>query len=321
MKNKLSVVLIIIMMSFIALPFRVYAKQKDVNMSSVNISCDSLKGSAQIVSAGNNNENNNNNSDYGGIFDSKKVSKIQAEANQKQEGAAYFNARANSWYEITKVEAYIFDSSSGNYKCGPMVIGDNLSDINDGDVTLKVKIDDYDASLNSDYKIVLKAYTQKRSDGSIGNPFQLSVSPDTINKLLSATSKDDVKKIYKDGDIGGSTAENEGEGDQNTDASSASSDPSSNIDITDVDVYKVKCDDKIRNLINEYWKYVMFLTPLLLIVMMTIDFVKAMSSGDADAIKKCSNDAIKRVIAAVILLALPWALNVVFGWFGLEICF
>ena len=316
MKNKLSVVLIIIVMTFIALPFRVDAKQKDVTMDSVSISCDSLKGSAQIVSAGNNNESNNNNSDYGGIFDSKKVSKIQAEANQKQEGVVYFNARANSWYEISKVEAYIFDSSSGNYKCGPMAIGDNLSDINDGDVTLKVKIDDYDASLNPGYEIVLKAYTHKRSDGSIGNPFQLSVSPDTINKLLSTTSKDDVKKIYKDGDIGGSTAENEGKGDQNTDASSTSSDPSSN-----VDVYKVKCDDKIRNLINEYWKYVMFLTPLLLIVMMTIDFVKAMSSGNADAIKKCSNDAIKRVIAAVILLALPWALNVVFGWFGLEICF
>ena len=59
MKNKLSVVLIIIVMTFIALPFRVDAKQKDVTMDSVSISCDSLKGSAQIVSAGNNNESNN----------------------------------------------------------------------------------------------------------------------------------------------------------------------------------------------------------------------------------------------------------------------
>lgn len=83
------------------------------------------------------------------------------------------------------------------------------------------------------------------------------------------------------------------------------------------------CDSGISDLIKKYWKWVVFLTPLLLIVMMTIDFVKAMSSNDADAVKKSSNNAIRRVIAAVILLALPWAIKVIFTWFGIEqfLCF
>lgn len=86
-------------------------------------------------------------------------------------------------------------------------------------------------------------------------------------------------------------------------------------------VNKFKCNTEVSSLIKKYWKWVMFLVPPLLIVLITLDFVKAMSSGDSDAIKKSSNNAIKRVIAAILLLALPWMLSVIFGWFGLEICF
>lgn len=82
-----------------------------------------------------------------------------------------------------------------------------------------------------------------------------------------------------------------------------------------------QCDTGLKDLINHYWKWVMFVTPILLIVMITLDFIKAMSMGDADAIKKSSSNAVKRVIAGVILLALPWALEVIFGWVGLQICF
>lgn len=87
------------------------------------------------------------------------------------------------------------------------------------------------------------------------------------------------------------------------------------------DVVTGQCDTELKDLIKHYWKWIMFATPILLIVMITFDFIKAMSSGDADAIKKSSSNAIKRVIAGIILLALPWALEVIFGWFGLQICF
>lgn len=87
------------------------------------------------------------------------------------------------------------------------------------------------------------------------------------------------------------------------------------------DAMKDDCDSSLKSLIEKYWKWIMFLTPILLIVMITIDFLKAMTSGDADAIKKSSTNAFKRVIAAIILIMLPWALDVVFDWFGLQICF
>ncbi len=86
-------------------------------------------------------------------------------------------------------------------------------------------------------------------------------------------------------------------------------------------VSNLKCDTDIIDLIHKYWKWVVFIVPLALIVTITIDFIKAMTSGDADAIKKSVNNMVKRVVAALILIALPWALSVIFGWFGLQICF
>ena len=87
------------------------------------------------------------------------------------------------------------------------------------------------------------------------------------------------------------------------------------------EIMKSKCDDTLKTLIKKYWKWIIFLAPILLIVMITMDFLKAMTSGDADAIKKSSTNAFKRAIAAIILIMLPWALDVVFDWFGLQICF
>ncbi|MEE0699715.1 MAG: hypothetical protein U0M66_03935 [Bacilli bacterium] len=85
---------------------------------------------------------------------------------------------------------------------------------------------------------------------------------------------------------------------------------------------KGNCDESFRTgFLHKYWRWIMLLTPVLLIVMITIDFVKALSNNDADAIKKSSTNAVKRVIAGVILLALPMLLDIIFGWFGLEICF
>ena len=79
------------------------------------------------------------------------------------------------------------------------------------------------------------------------------------------------------------------------------------------------CTD-VKTIIHDYWKYVMVLVPILLIVLMTVDFFKAMASNDADAIKKSVNNTTKRVIAAVILLALPALLSYILGIFGLPLC-
>lgn len=77
---------------------------------------------------------------------------------------------------------------------------------------------------------------------------------------------------------------------------------------------------EVSDLIHDYWKYVMVIVPILLIVMMTLDFFKAVGKGDSESIKKAGNNTVKRAIAAVVLLALPALLGLIFSWFGLELC-
>ena len=83
------------------------------------------------------------------------------------------------------------------------------------------------------------------------------------------------------------------------------------------------CDDELKALIHKYWNYVMLLAPILLIALLTIDGIKCVSSGSADKIKKYSNDAIKRVIATLILLASPSLISLIMNLigFGSRICF
>lgn len=78
--------------------------------------------------------------------------------------------------------------------------------------------------------------------------------------------------------------------------------------------------DTIGELFDEYWPYVMVIIPILLIVMISIDFFKAMAVNDADALKKAGSNAVKRTIATIIALALPALLRMLFGLFGIDFC-
>lgn len=77
----------------------------------------------------------------------------------------------------------------------------------------------------------------------------------------------------------------------------------------------------VSQLFDEYWPYVMITVPIVLIVMIALDFFKAMVSNDADAIKKSGTNTVKRTIAAVLLLALPAIVDLVLGYFGIDFCF
>lgn len=83
------------------------------------------------------------------------------------------------------------------------------------------------------------------------------------------------------------------------------------------------CDDSIREIVKELWGYLILLTPILVMVMGTIDFVKALGKNDSDAIKKSSVSFIKRVIALCILMYLPLLIRIIFTWFGIQdsLCF
>lgn len=83
---------------------------------------------------------------------------------------------------------------------------------------------------------------------------------------------------------------------------------------------KLECDESLSSFIKEIWKYFIIFAPILLIVMVTMDFFKALFSSDADLLKKASSNAIKRVVATVILLFLPLVISTILDFFGLELC-
>lgn len=76
-----------------------------------------------------------------------------------------------------------------------------------------------------------------------------------------------------------------------------------------------------RGLLKKYWSWVTFLVPFALIGFISYDFIRAVTSNDSDAVKKSSSNAFKRVIAAILLLLLPYLVYVIMGWFGLTFCF
>lgn len=63
-------------------------------------------------------------------------------------------------------------------------------------------------------------------------------------------------------------------------------------------------------------KIVQWIVPVILIVLGTIDLVKAVIAGKDDDIKKHQQTLIKRIIAAVIIFLVPMIVSVLMGWIG-----
>lgn len=80
------------------------------------------------------------------------------------------------------------------------------------------------------------------------------------------------------------------------------------------------CSESLRTLLKRYWKIIMYLLPPLLILMTSIDFFKAITSGDSDKLKKSSSDAMKRTLAFTLLILLKFILSTVLGWVGIDLC-
>lgn len=79
--------------------------------------------------------------------------------------------------------------------------------------------------------------------------------------------------------------------------------------------------NSISYLLDKYWAWVFVLIPIALLIFISLDFLKAFFSGKSDDMKKASSNAIKRVIAALLLMLTPVIVKAVFGIFGLTFCF
>lgn len=80
------------------------------------------------------------------------------------------------------------------------------------------------------------------------------------------------------------------------------------------------CSDELRQMLNNAWQIIIIFSPALLILMTSIDFFKAITSGESDKLKKSSSDAMRRTLAFVLLILLKFILSTIFGWIGLDLC-
>lgn len=59
---------------------------------------------------------------------------------------------------------------------------------------------------------------------------------------------------------------------------------------------------------------IMVISPAILIVMGTIDFLGAIASSDDRAFKKAINNLVKRFVICLVILLLPTIVNMIIGW-------
>lgn len=71
--------------------------------------------------------------------------------------------------------------------------------------------------------------------------------------------------------------------------------------------------DKLIEIINSVMSYIRIGVPLILIVLIGVDFAKATFTGDEKEIKKSKDAAIKRIIIAIVIFFVPTLLNLLFN--------
>ena len=74
--------------------------------------------------------------------------------------------------------------------------------------------------------------------------------------------------------------------------------------------------DSLVSLVKFALNIIQWVVPIILIVLGTLDLVKAVIAGKEDDIKKNQQTLIKRIIAAVIVFLVPVIVTVLMGWIG-----
>ena len=61
-------------------------------------------------------------------------------------------------------------------------------------------------------------------------------------------------------------------------------------------------------------RLIMIISPILLIVLGTVDFIGAIAASDEKAIKKATSNFLKRLLICVVILILPILVNLIIGF-------
>lgn len=76
-----------------------------------------------------------------------------------------------------------------------------------------------------------------------------------------------------------------------------------------------RLDPSLKQVLKLVLKWVRILVPIILIILVSIDFAQAVISQDQDAVKKATSKAIKRAIAALAVFFVPFLVSLMIDWF------
>ena len=74
---------------------------------------------------------------------------------------------------------------------------------------------------------------------------------------------------------------------------------------------------ELGKFMNDLFALIKIATPVLVIALSTIDYVKAIANSNADEMKRANSRTVKRLVIGLIIFVLPFLLEVLFRLFGL----
>ncbi len=300
-----------------------------------------------VVEVGSNNTNQTNilkntqNAGGGGVFfssDTKRaLSKEQLKVNENNENTVVFFASAVSGHYISTMSYNIKvnDKEVVNFDNDFTQIWCDIMGENEGSTKFNLKVKAYGFSDSDNITIGIRGKTGMNASCAAANTngftqaivgiftdvctenkdFAIDMNYSGFLNISNASTKEEAAEIISENKTINTTTSSESNIDSKKVAATTSS-----ASIGAGEGQKLECDESLSSFIKEIWKYFIIFAPILLIVMVTMDFFKALFSSDADLLKKASSNAIKRVVATVILLFLPLVISTILDFFGLELC-
>lgn len=293
----------------------------------------SIKLDFTVTDVGSNNTSANNiykksGGEGGGIFydasNNKKLVEEQLKLNENNSKVVTYIASAVSGHYISGIDFKVTVNDKTYSEYGDIIMHCSEMTENSGDIKFNLGITAIGFSKSDKIEIGLRGSTGINTSCAVlalinetcktNKDFAITLNYEAFEDLNNATNEDDVKSAVKNNtnlDTTTTQKKNVGNKVAATTVSAGSLAGTGE---------KIECDTSLADFIHKYWKYFVIFAPILLMVMITMDFFKATFSSDQDLIKKATNNAIKRVIATVLLLCLPLILSTILGFFGLELC-
>ncbi len=85
-------------------------------------------------------------------------------------------------------------------------------------------------------------------------------------------------------------------------------------------IFAIQCDKdgllSVFVIVRFILTIIQWVAPIILIIIGSIDMVKAIIAGKEDEIKKHQQTLIKRLISAVIIFLIPLLVSIIMGWVG-----